>query len=102
MTSTLYCPAWRSASTLLNSERVLQAEILALDLRKVLAERLDDAGAGRLAVMGVVQELAFLLRLGDVGRGLETVHRGDLAILRRGMAGRLPGSAAGPQRQGRL
>ena len=88
MTSALNLSGRALGRTLLNSELFCSAEILALDLREVLVEGLADAGRGGLAVMRVVQELAFLLGLGDVGGGLEAVHRGDLALLGGSLADR--------------
>ena len=58
---------------------VLRAQIGRLDLRKVLAERLDDRRTGGIAVVRVEQHLAFSLGLRHVGSGLDAVHLGDLA-----------------------
>src|SRR5215468_2308868 len=56
----------------------LQPHIVGLDLREVFAEGFEQSGDGRLAVVTVVDDLALLLRLGDVGARGEVEHLGRL------------------------
>src|SRR6266542_3310603 len=84
----------------------LQAHVAGLDLREVFLEGVEQHTDTGLAVVAVVDDLAFLLGLGDVGEGLEVQYLGGAArrTLRRGewRAGqqgcRGGGERSGPQK----
>ena len=54
----------------------LRADVAGLDLRKVLAEALHDAGGAGLVFVAVEHQLSFLLGLCYVGIGREVEHLG--------------------------
>ena len=56
----------------------LGAHVAGLDLGEVLAEALQEGRDAGLAVVAVVDDLAFLLRLRDVRAGVEVEHLGVL------------------------
>jgi hypothetical protein len=77
----------------------LGAHVVGLDLGEVLAEALQEGRDAGLAVVAVVDDLAFLLRLRDVRAGVEVEHLGVLGgALRGGGTDRAQDGRGGQQR----